>query len=757
MPRTHRPTLRLLPLLLLLLLPAIVAGLPSGAASLRANFSANMRVNSTQADQQQEPTLAVNPQDPQRLIAAAKDWRSGHKEVWHYRSSDGGATWADGHLPGLPADLPNQSDPVVVYNADGVAYTSVIGYDQDDFNKGGLFVARSTDDGATWSQPVLAQPNRAKVFNDKEWLTVDRSATATRGTLYLTWTRFTTISEKEERGDIVAIRSTDEGATWSAPVQVSRAADQTDVQGSFPVVGPAGDLNVLYFDQSGKASLWLGRSTDGGHSFTPPSKVAEVHNPPSPLPTSKFRMFVLPQLAINPLDGAFAVTWNDYSGNSDILLTTSRDNGGTWSAPARLNSDRGNADQFFPTLVFGPDGVLHVAWLDRRDDPHNLTFSPYYTQSHDDGRSFAPEVRIGDAQSDPSIGFGGTLIGDYIQVDAVAGRASVAWVDTRLGDQNIYTVNISGPLAGATPAPTATAGPAPTTTVTPAPAKDFVDPAFARVWERSDRPVRDGQAARPWLWGPAPFAAGNEPYAQGQNGHRLVQYFDKARMELNNPAADSPAKGFVTNGLLVVEMMTGQVQTGDAEYDPAALTPNAVPVAGDSESPDAPTYATMARVASLHGDGRSDDHTGAPVTATLDRSGTVGNGVGQVPAAISAGVTQTRYEPTLGHNIPTVFAAFQARQGLVYVSGQLVQGSIVDPLADLGYPISEAYWARIRIAGADTWALIQAYQRRVLTYAPTNAPAWQVEMGNVGRHYYDWRYGPHSRYAEEAGAERDDK
>ncbi|MDQ2809178.1 MAG: glycoside hydrolase [Chloroflexota bacterium] len=752
MPRTHHPTLRLLPLLLVLL-PAIIAIQPSGAAPPQASFSANTRVNSTQTDQQQEPTLAVNPKDPQHLIAAAKDWRSGHKEVWHYRSSDGGATWADAHLPGLPADLPNQSDPVVLYNADGVAYTSVIAYDQDDFTKGGLFVARSTDDGATWSQPVPAQPNKVRIFNDKEWLTVDRSATATRGTLYLTWTRFTTISDKEERGDIVAIRSTDEGVTWSAPVQISRAADQSDVQGSFPAVGPAGDLNVLYFDQTGKAGLWLGRSTDGGVSFVPPVKVAVVHNPPSPLPTSKFRMFVLPQLAINPLDGTLAATWNDYPGNSDVLLTTSHDNGRTWSAPARLNSDSGSADQFFPTLIFGPDGVLHVAWLDRRDDPHNLTFSPYYTQSRDDGRSFAPEVRIGDAQSDPSIGFGGTLIGDYIQVDAVAGRAAVAWVDTRLGDQNIYTVNINGPLADAIPLPTATAGPAPAAPVTPAPAKDFVDPAFARVWERSDRPVRDGLAARPWIWGPAPFAAGNEPYAQGPNGQRLVQYFDKARMEINNPAADSTAKWFVTNGLLVVEMMTGQVQTGDREYDPTALPPNAAPVAGDVDSPDAPTYATMARVSSLHGDNRAEDRTGAPITATLDRNGAPGDGVGQVPA----GVTQARYEPTLGHNIPTVFAAFQARQGLIYQNGRLVQGSIVDPLVDLGYPISESYWARIRIAGADQWALIQAYQRRMLTYVPTNAPAWQVELGNVGRHYYDWRYGPHSRYAEEAGEDTDNR
>ena len=36
--------------------------------------------------------------------------------------------------------------------------------------------------------------------------------------------------------------------------------------------------------------------------------------------------------------------------------------------------------------------------------------------------------------------------------------------------------------------------------------------------------------------------------------------------------------------------------------------------------------------------------------------------------------------------------------------------------------------------------LLQAYERRVLTYVPTNPEGFQVEMGNIGQHYYDWRY-----------------
>src|SRR5205085_12057270 len=36
--------------------------------------------------------------------------------------------------------------------------------------------------------------------------------------------------------------------------------------------------------------------------------------------------------------------------------------------------------------------------------------------------------------------------------------------------------------------------------------------------------------------------------------------------------------------------------------------------------------------------------------------------------------------------------------------------------------------------------LIQPFQRRVLTYVPSFPAGWRVQMGNIGQHYYDWRY-----------------
>jgi hypothetical protein len=49
----------------------------------------------------------------------------------------------------------------------------------------------------------------------------------------------------------------------------------------------------------------------------------------------------------------------------------------------------------------------------------------------------------------------------------------------------------------------------------------------------------------------------------------MVQYFDKSRMEINNPNGDKNSPFYVTNGLLTVELMSGKIQVGmpmDAVY-----------------------------------------------------------------------------------------------------------------------------------------------------------------------------------------------
>ena len=756
-------------LLLAALLVAVPAWIAPEGSSAAPGDLMDVRANQVTTADQHEPTLAVNPTNPNNVLVASKDWRTGPKQVWYYRSTDGGQSWVDGSIDTAATELPNASDPVLAFAADGTAYISYLGYNQNDLTVGGTFIARSTDGGATWQKPVLVAANDPLTFHDKEWIVVDRSSNPrTRGTVYMSWTLFTTINPRSERGDIVVSRSTDGGRTFSTPVRASREA-QDDTQGSFPVVGPDGALYVLYYSNTPYAGLprgiYIAKSVDGGLSFSPAVKVANVSKPASPLPGSKFRIFVLPALAVDPVNGALYATWNDYrNDDSDVVLSRSTDGGATWSETRRINDDpsRPRRDQFFPAVTVGSDSTVHLLWLDRRDDGNNLRYLPYYASSSNAGNSFTQRP-LSRTPSDPSIGFQGTLIGDYIAIDTSpdGSRVYAAWVDTRNGDQDIYFAAF-GTRAGPESAPPANTRPAPVAVPSPQPLTGFFDGAFLRKWERTDRPVLTGRAERPWVWGPVSFAAAQEAYAQGRRGLRDVQYFDKARMEINDPSADLAGRFYVTNGLLVVELVSGRIQTGNNEFE-APRPPAQVPVAGDANSPDALTYASLAPVTSLNGDRRAQDRTGQPVTAVLNRAGAVSDDPSRAGA-----IRIARYEPVLGHNIPDVFWEYingrgpvqitspgaatsvrNARQnaaigGATDVSMQVIpirEEAILDWEVDLGYPITEPYWTNVKVAGVSKWVLVQAYQRRVLTYVADNPPGWQVEMGNVGRHYYDWRYG----------------
>ena len=265
----------------------------------------------------------------------------------------------------------------------------------------------------------------------------------------------------------------------------------------------------------------------------------------------------------------------------------------------------------------------------------------------------------------------------------------------------------------------------------------FVDLAFQRVWTRTDGLVADGSAVRSWVWGPGSWAAGREPYAEGPGGTRVVQYFDKGRMEVNDPTSDRSAPGYVTNGLLVVEMVSGAVQVGERSTRPGG--PALEPVAGDPRpnNPDAPDYAGFRPVASLAANNEAPNRTGRPVDATISRSGVVGRN-----AALGRWTQVAHFNavPGLRHNIPEVFWTFLNSQGPVLDAGQPAEGPLLDWQFTVGYPITEAYWARMRVEGKDRDVLIQLFQRRVLTYDPAAPAGWQVQMGNVGQHYYRWRY-----------------
>ncbi len=265
---------------------------------------------------------------------------------------------------------------------------------------------------------------------------------------------------------------------------------------------------------------------------------------------------------------------------------------------------------------------------------------------------------------------------------------------------------------------------------------------FERNWRRTDSVVRDGHASRTWMWSPGPFTDSMwEPYAtpggneaalldQIPETEREVIYFDKARMEINDPDGDPDSLWYVTNGLLVVEMITGERQFGDdlfIQYEPSHAN-----VAGDGDGLTGPTYAAMADLMDA-----PPQTTGTLLTQEVDRYGNVTDdaswGAHNVHIAFEDDVT--------GHGIAEPFWDFMNSHGLVEEDGQLVEDALFEnPFYATGRPVTGAYWAEVQVGGEPRDVLTQCLERRCLTYTPGNPEGFVVEAGNVGQHYYDWRY-----------------
>ncbi|MHB1535609.1 MAG: sialidase family protein, partial [Acidimicrobiales bacterium] len=173
----------------------------------------------------------------------------------------------------------------------------------------------------------------------------------------------------------------------------------------------AGDLVAVYRQDRPRFSAHLAWSADAGatwHSFT------------LPLPAGDHEAF-FPDAAFAP-DGELYVAYVDLAGRgnvpADLWLAHSTDGGQHLSAPARV----AGAHAFQPRIVVGPDGVIHLTWLQVRSaTAARLRGAPVQivtASSTDRGATFTPVVAVspaGDWVSSPAtaVGPGGRLVVAY--------------------------------------------------------------------------------------------------------------------------------------------------------------------------------------------------------------------------------------------------------------------------------------------------------------------------------------------------------
>jgi hypothetical protein len=215
------------------------------------------------------------------------------------------------------------------------------------------------------------------------------------------------------------------GSTWS-----SAATIEAGGKNAAPVVDRNGNLYVFYNTADAIKVL-----RPGAARVTTVSSAVALQ----PRPT-QYRANIYPAAGVDA-NGVLYVAWADgrstTTGN-DILLSRST-NGMSWSAPARVNTDSGNADQLMPSLSVGKDGAVTVAWLDTRNDPSRVNYDVYMARATD-GVHFTGNSRVTAVSSNPNNDprTQGQLIGDYFALAAGDGAVYVVWTDTRNNNEDIY-------------------------------------------------------------------------------------------------------------------------------------------------------------------------------------------------------------------------------------------------------------------------------------------------------------------------------
>jgi hypothetical protein len=115
----------------------------------------------------------------------------------------------------------------------------------------------------------------------------------------------------------------------------------------------------------------------------------------------------------------------NYCQDYDVITRYSDDAGSNWSAPVRVNDDTGPADQIFPSASLSSTGILHIAFLDHRNNPDLEELDVYHSWSAD-GATFSANDRI--SESPVPIPGQWRAIGDYLEmVVAYPDRVYVAY------------------------------------------------------------------------------------------------------------------------------------------------------------------------------------------------------------------------------------------------------------------------------------------------------------------------------------------
>lgn len=388
------------------------------------------------ANSPNEPSIMVDPKNPDHLIAGANLNN-------YYTSNDGGETWTENILTS-PQGV--WGDPVIDVDTNGNFYFFHLSNPPTGNWIDRIVCQKTTDLGNSWTLGTYTGLNGTKA-QDKQWSIVDRS----NNNIYLTWTQFDEYgsSNPSDSSHILFSKSLDEGDTWSTPVRINKQAgnciDEDDtVEGATPAIGPNGEIFVAW---SGPNGLVFNRSTDQGDTWLNEEILIDSLttgweydipgiNRANGLPILKC------DLSGGPNHGTLYLNWSDQRNgieNTDVFFSKSVDGGNTWSTPILVNDDSSESHQFFTWMdIDQTTGHLYFVFYDRRHYESSTWQTDVYMAISQDGGITFENRRISDSPFVPNPDI---FFGDYTNVVAHGGKVHPIWTRMHNGQLSILTDN----------------------------------------------------------------------------------------------------------------------------------------------------------------------------------------------------------------------------------------------------------------------------------------------------------------------------
>jgi hypothetical protein len=352
-------------------------------------------------------------------------------------------------------DHQRASNPYLSAGPDGRLYQTAYGADEPDRPRTAILASTSADGGRTWGRvSTLATDDSMLVDYDRQTVTADPRRA---GHAVAVWTqvRFTSPAQTSFDARARLSRTTDGGRTWS-PSREILDLPGPDVFpfgleiGHLPGRGLVAGFVLVAGDRYAVAAM---RSADDGATWSAPVLVDTLTLPAVTDPRDGMAVRtgeLLLDLAVDPRPGARTVhlVWSDArSGRAQVRHSRSIDGGRGWS-PAAPVRQRATAAAFTPNVAVDRSGRVGVSYYDLSADTAaspSLDTDRWFTSSADAGRTWSLRHRLTPAPFDLRLAprANGLFLGDYAGLTATGGRFVAAFATTGgTGPTDVVTTEV---------------------------------------------------------------------------------------------------------------------------------------------------------------------------------------------------------------------------------------------------------------------------------------------------------------------------